>query len=150
MTSLNKTNTFNFNKEILFGELGSILGSPLISYLASQFTSNIKIISFFAVIGAIIGASVFWLSMRVIDKKKQYEKSIANLGKDILYFTPAAFLLTLLIYYPTLYFLSYNFLNSQNKILLSVIFAQLLAFTFFLIMINIYRYFLAKYYGKIL
>ena len=149
MNSINVKNTINFNKEIIFGEIGALIGAPLISYIVSRFTSVIKFISFSAVIGGIIGGVLFWLFMRVYDKKIYKKFSIKNLAEDIIYFTPIAFLISLFMYYPLLFFFSEHFLESQYKILYSVIFAQLIAFSFFLVMMNFYRYFLAKIYKKV-
>lgn len=150
MNSINAKNTLNFNKELIFGEMGALIGAPLTSYLVSRFTSTIKFISFSAVLGGIIGGIIFWLFMRVYDKKIDKKFSIKNLAEDIIYFTPVAFLISLLMYYPILFFSSEYFLEDQHKILFSVIFAQLIAFSIFLIMMNIYRYFLAKIYKKVL
>ncbi len=150
MNSINAKNTLNFNKELIFGEMGALIGAPLASYLVSRFTSTIKFISFSAVLGGIIGGIIFWLFMRVYDKKIDKKFSIKNLAEDIIYFTPVAFLISLLMYYPILFFSSEYFLEDQHKILFSVIFAQLIAFSIFLIMMNIYRYFLAKIYKKVL
>ena len=150
MSAINKKTTINFNKEILFGELGALACAPLTSYIASHFTSNVKFISLSAVIGAIAGGTIFWLSMRIHDKGIEKRLSVRGIADDIRYFTPAAFLLTLLVYYPTLFFVSLDLLSKQNKVLSSIIFSQITAFFFFLLMINAYRYILAKLYGKVL
>ncbi|MFH1311262.1 MAG: hypothetical protein ABIH65_02550 [Nanoarchaeota archaeon] len=150
MDSINKRNTFNFNKQIIFGEVGALIGAPLIAYIISRFTSNSKFISFFAVIGAIVGQAILWLSTRTYDKKKEGNFSIKNLIGDLIYFTPMAFLLTLFVYYPTIYFVADYLISDHYKVIYSVISSQILAFSLFLIVINLYRYFLAKYYNKVL
>lgn len=150
MEVITKKSTFNFNKEIMVGEIAALISAPLFSYIISNFTNNVKIISLFAVIGAIVGGNLCWLFMRIYDKEKENEFSIKNMTKDIAYFTPAAFLFTSLFYYPTLYFLSSDFLNSQEEVLTSIILAQFAAFALFLLMINIYRYLLAKSGGRVL
>lgn len=150
MEVINAKNTINFNKEIIFGEIGALIGAPLISYLVSRFTSTIGFISLSAVLGGILGGAIFWLSMRIYDKKIDKKFSVKALVEDIIYFTPMAFLISLLMYYPILFFSSEHLLENKHKILYSVIFAQLLAFSIFLVMMNLYRYFLAKVYKKIL
>ncbi|MEK6823551.1 MAG: hypothetical protein AABY06_00815 [Nanoarchaeota archaeon] len=150
MKIINTKNTINFNKEIIFGEIGALIGAPLSAYIISEFTSNVKYIAFSAVLGGIIGGALFWLSIRSYDKKIEKKFSVKNLAEDIIYFTPIAFLVSLFIYYPILFFYSEYLINDQHKILYSVMFSQLIAFSLFLIMMNIYRYFLAKIYKKVL
>jgi hypothetical protein len=143
-----KKHFLNFNKEILFGEIGALVLAPLSSYIASLFIDNSKIISFAAVIGALLGASVFWISMRIYHQNKIKKYKIKGLASDIAYFTPAAFLMTLLIYYPTLYFLSNYLLKEGRGIFNSIIPAQIIAFTLFLIGINLYRKILLSHFGR--
>lgn len=155
--------TFDFNKEILFGELGALLGAPLLSFIVAGLITSPNISSFvvadnpakipsiissFAVIGAILGAAVFWLLMRAYDEKKRKELSLKHLASDISYFTPGAFVLTLLVYYPLLFLISKHLLNQDYRVLSSVILSQFVAFSLFLISINIYRRFIWKYFGK--
>jgi hypothetical protein len=141
----------SFNKEILFGELGSLFAAPTISSLISQVSSNVKIISLSAVFGAIIGASLFWLIMRIYDRKKRDELTMAGMTNDFIYLTPGASMLTLLVYYPTLYSLSYNnIISGRYGVAISVIISQVIAFSMFLIAINIYRIVLKKFFNKML
>ena len=140
--------TLNFNKQLLMGEIGAATCAPLVSYIFSLFTQKPNIISASAVGGAIFGASFFWLATRIHDKKKEKTFSASSLASDIAYFTPAAFLLTLLLYYPTLYLLSHYLLLQGDKVLLSVIPSQIIAFLLFLIGINLYRLFLFRFSGK--
>lgn len=136
----------NFNKEIIFGEVGSVLGAPLFAFTFSKFTNNPGTIAFSAVVGGIIGMAIFWLYTRIIDKGNRY--SLKRLANDVKYFTPAAFIIAVIIYHPTLFFVSKSFLLENHKVLYSVIFAQIAAFLFFLAGMNIYRYFLYKIVGK--
>lgn len=140
--------TFNFNKQLLIGEIGAVICAPLVSYIFSLFTQKSSIISASAVGGSIFGAAIFWLATKIYDKKKEKKFSTPNLAKDIAYFTPAAFLLTLLLYYPTLYLLSHYLLLQGDKVLLSVIPSQIIAFLLFLVGINLYRLLLYKFLGK--
>jgi len=141
-----KKSTLDFNKEILFGEIGALIGAPFISFLVSRFTKTIALISASAVIGALIGGSVFWLFMRIYDEEKKHIFSMHHLEKDILYFTPAAFLSGLLVYQPILFFLSDYFLSKGEIVVLSVLASQVLAFSFFLTLMNIYRKIVNKYF----
>lgn len=141
----------NFNKEILFGELGSLFAAPTISSLISQVSSNAKIISLSAVFGAIIGASLFWLVMRVYDRKKRNELTITDMTNDFIYLTPGASMLTVLVYYPTLYSLALDKITSGNLgVPVSVIISQAVAFSAFLIAINIYRLVLKRFFNRVL
>jgi len=142
--------TWAFNKEIIFGEIGAFLGVPLFSFIASQLTKQTSIISASAVGGSIIGAVIFYLSMRIYDRKKQENYGKKELFNDLSYFTPVALMLTLLVYYPILYFVSNYLLNKNTNLFLSVIPSQLIAFAVFLVAINIYRFILIKYFGKVL
>jgi len=136
----------NFNKEIIFGEVGSVLGAPLFAFILSRFVKEPDFISGSAVAGGIIGMAVFWLYTRITDKGEGY--SLRKLADDIKYFTPAAFIIALLFYYPTVFFVSKSFLTNHHRVLYSVIVAQIAAFLFFLLGMNIYRYFLDKIIGK--
>ena len=138
----------DFNKEILIGEIGALIGIPIFSYITSLFTKNSTIISSSAVVGALVGAAVFWLSMRIYDEKKRGEYSVKNIVNDVAYFTPVAFVLSMIVYQPILFFVSYYLLNQGSSVLYSVIISQIIAFIFFLVGINIYRSLLLKYFGK--
>ncbi|MEX0921010.1 MAG: hypothetical protein WDZ62_01985 [Candidatus Pacearchaeota archaeon] len=142
--------TFNFNKQLLFAELGAFICAPLVAYLISYFFEEPKIISSAAIVGAVLGGSLFWLSMRAHDRKFKGKVSSKRLINDIMYFTPAAFMGTVLVYYPSVYFISKYLLTSNGDIFSSVFSSQIMAFTLFLCYINIYRYFLAKITGKVL
>ncbi len=139
---------WNFNKEILFGEVGALIGAPTFGVIASHYFTNSKVLSSSAVIGAIIGASLFYLSMRIYDKSKQKTFSEKGFVKDLAYFTPAAFILTTLVYYPSLFFISEYLIEYQFRIVFSIILSQFAAFAFFLISINLYRYILLKLTGR--
>ncbi|MEM4271950.1 MAG: hypothetical protein QXD13_02600 [Candidatus Pacearchaeota archaeon] len=140
--------TVDFNKEIIFGEIGAVLGAPASSFIISRFTSSVNVISYSAVIGAIIGAAIVWIATRVYDQLKMHKLSTKKFFGDIAFLTPVAFALTLLIYYPTLFLMSKYMLLSENKVIFSVILAQLIAFALFLTAINLYRYILLKITGR--
>lgn len=141
--------TLNFNKQILFSELGSLLGAPLFSYITSYFTSSKDIISSFAVAGAIIGAAVFFLGLRAYHKTRKNRLSVKEFAEDLAYFTPVAFIVTLVVYYPTIFFLS-RFFQGFYPVIISVVVSQIIGFILFLIVINAYRQILIKTLGKVL
>lgn len=143
-----KRSTFDFNKELIFGEVGAMICAPLSAFIASKFTNTTDIISSIAVAGSILGACIFWIAMRISDQKKRHMLSKNKFIKDIELFTPVAFVLTLLIYYPSLFLISKYLLTQGNKVISSVIGSQLIAFATFLAAINIYRIILIKLYNK--
>lgn len=137
-------NFFNFNKQIIFGELGSIIGAPSFTYIATFFTKNPNWISISAVAGSLIGAAILWLITRIYDEKKRNRYEIKTLATDIVYYTPVATPLVFLVYQPLLFFLTRVFLGAGLYSLIAVIIAQFIAFLSFLILINLYRLFLIK------
>lgn len=144
-----KESTFNFNKELIFGEIGSFVGSPLLAYFVSNFTDTAKYISFGAVVGGIIGASIVFLATRIWDRSYgQKTYSIKQLAGDLAYFTPVAFLLALIVYYPVLFFLSKYLILNDHQIGISVIFAQFIAFGLIVIALNFYRVLLKRVSGR--
>ena len=138
---------FDFNKEIFFGELGAFISIPIITYLVAHFTKNATLISSAAVVGSIAGASLFWILMRAYDDKRRHELSFKRLATDVSYFTPAAFATTLLVYYPVLFLLSRYMIIKDSVIFRSVIIAQLIAFSLFLLVMNFYHHYLYKITG---
>lgn len=143
---------FSFNKEIVFGEIGALIFIPLFSLITSKFTSSSNIISISAVIGGMIGGAIFWLAIRIYDNyygdDKSERESLNKLSLDIAYFAPAAFILGLIVYQPTLFFLSRHLLNIGDKVIYSVILSQAISFWCFLILMNVYRIILYKFFGK--
>jgi uncharacterized membrane protein YeaQ/YmgE (transglycosylase-associated protein family) len=138
----------NFNKELIFGEIGALLGAPWVAFIASKFSESPNVISTWAVIGGVIGAAIVWLITRIWDQSQGKDYGVKNLAKDLSYFTPAALTVTVLVYYPTLFFLTRNLINTDHKVIYSVIGAQITAFILFLIAMNLYRYILLKWTGK--
>lgn len=138
----------NFNKELLFGEIGAMVGAQVFGFFAYILAASNSIISAAATAGAIIGAAIFFLSLRIYDKVKEHEFSKAKFANDLLYFTPVAFMLTVFVYYPMLFFADRYLLNNQHHVVYATFVAQLIAFICFLVGINIYRYVLIKLVGK--
>ena len=149
MGVLDKQKFIDFNKELFFGELGGLAGTQSFSHITSEITTNPKFISLSIVVGAVVGA-IFWLSMRIYHKKKEKNLSVKSMTNDVIYFTPAAFLLSVIVYYPVLYYFSYYLLVDQYRVFSSVLISQGTAFLSFLISINIYRLILKRFYNKVL
>lgn len=139
---------FNFNKQILSAELGAFIFALVFAFASNLFFQNPSIISLFVIAGSVIGAAVFWIGTRVIDNSKHEDYSVKELLRDMSYFTPVAFVLTWILYYPSLYFLTNIFLRNDHRIFFSVVFAQAIACCLFLAGINIYRYSLIRFFGK--
>lgn len=138
---------FDFNKEIVFGELGALISIPIITYVVSLLSRNATLISSAAVIGSIAGASFFWILMRAYDDKRRHELSFQSLAADIGYFTPAAFISTLFVYYPVLFFVSRYLIIQKDIIFSSVMIAQVLAFSLFMLVMNFYHHYLYRLTG---
>ncbi|MEM4259308.1 MAG: hypothetical protein QXS38_00910 [Candidatus Pacearchaeota archaeon] len=138
----------NFNKEILFGEIGALIGAQVFAFFAYLITESSTKISASATIGAVLGAAVFFLSLRFYHKKCEKDFCKTKFATDLFYFTPAAFVLTILVYYPTLFFLDRYLLNMHFYVSAATFIAQLIAFLCFMITINIYRFLLLKLTGR--
>lgn len=140
--------TFNFNKELLIGEVGTLMGIQFINFLSSIFSFPIKLIPHFVVLGAIIGGSLFWLAARIYDKSKQGKYSEKKFLYDIKYFTPVSAFFTFAFYYPALFFSTRYFLTHHRQLEFSTIISQIIAFGLFMIGINLYRFLFLKVFKK--
>ncbi len=138
----------NFNKEILFGELGAIAGAQAFGYISSKTGHPHSVTSTLVVIGAMVGSALFYLTVRLYNQKKSKAFSLKKFSTDLLYFTPIALILTIGIYYPSLFLFEQYFLKNLHVVILSTFLAQSLAFTFFLTGINIYRMILIKSFKR--
>ncbi|MEK6918331.1 MAG: hypothetical protein AABW51_05275 [Nanoarchaeota archaeon] len=138
----------DFNKELFFAEVGATIGTPLFAFLVSRFSHSPSTISVFAVLGGVFGSSAFWIGTRVYDRNKTKKYSVKHFANDILYFTPVAFLVSVLFYYPTIFFLSRHLIRLDHRVFASVVFSQLVAFCFFVACMNVYRYLLYIKTGK--
>lgn len=140
----------NFNKEILSGEVGAILGAQLAGFISRFFYFSEKVISSLAVLGAVLGAGILYLFVRIINQKKTDNFTINKFSKDIVFYSCGAISLTVLVYYPSLYFLEKYLLKLVKDVNVTTFIAQTLAFILFLIFINLYRYILKKCFKRII
>ena len=138
----------DFNKEILFGEIGALVGIQFVDFISLFFFISTRIIPHLVILGAIIGGSLFWVSARIYYRKKEGKYSEKGLIRDVEYFAPASAVLTFAFYYPALFFATKYFLAHNRHLEFSTIVSQIVAFVLFMITINLYRYFLFKIFKK--
>ncbi|VVB70506.1 Uncharacterised protein [uncultured archaeon] len=142
--------TIDFNKELIFGEIGSFIGAAILSYSSTALNFTPNMISLSAVVGSISGSTIFFLSMRVYDKTRKNDFTTRKFAEDLAYFTPAAFVIACLSYYPIIFFMSRYFIENQIYGLISVVASQLVGFIVVLILLNVYREILIKTIRKTL
>lgn len=140
----------DFNKEIFMGEIGALFGIQIFSYIFSRASSSLDGISLSAVFGATIFSFIFFLSTRIYNSKKRDTLSVRKTINEMSYYIPGSFILVVLIYYPSLFFISRFLLYNNVGVSLAVFLSQLVAFIYFLISINIYRLYLKKFKGLVL
>jgi hypothetical protein len=145
-----RKSTFNFNREIILGECGALLAANPTATVVSHFTSNASAISGSAVAGTLLGGALFWLGARVYDNARQKGFDSKALASDIGYFTPAAVALGFLVYDPSIYFTSHHLLKEGDRVVPSVLVGQIVAFSLFLLSMNLYRLLLFRFRGKML
>ena len=138
----------DFNKQILFGETGAMIGTPLAPYVTSRFTADPSIISLSAVLGGLVAGSVGWLIVKVRDEKKRGANSVLHLTRQIALFTPAAFIAGLMVYQPTLFLVARHLIKDGERVVYSALVSQFAAFSLFLVTINLYRIALRRFAGK--
>ncbi len=138
----------DFNKEIMFGEIGALTGSALLSYLASLIFWSENTVSAFAVVGSILGSTTLFLLTKIHDKKKRKELSFKNVFNDLKYYTPAAATLRILFGYTLLYFSTRFIIRTGIPALYAGALGEFFSFLIFLLLINIYRLILFKVFKK--
>jgi hypothetical protein len=139
---------FDFNKQILFGEIGAIVGIQLAPLVTSAFTAAPSILALAAVLGGQFAGSVAWIVMKRRDERRRGPNSVLNLAVQIAYFSPAAFIVGLIVYQPTLFLVTRHLLKDGNLVAYSALISQIAAFSLFLVAINIYRIALYWVSGK--
>jgi positive regulator of sigma E activity len=141
---------FNFNKEILIGEIGALLGAPLFGILGAIIFGSPDSISSFTIVGSIFGGSASWLVTRIYDEKKFGEFSASKITKNLSLYTPVAFLITILFTYPIVFLVTHALSVKDHITLISSLTGEMVGFMVFLILINTYRYVLVKSFNKII
>jgi hypothetical protein len=145
-----RQSAYHFNREIILGECGALVlanGSAPIVY---HFTRSPDLISSAAVAATLVGGGLCWLAARVYDKVKDRTFSAKGLASDIGYFTPAAIILGLGVYDPSIFMASHYLLIRGAGDSVSVLVGQLFAFCLFLASLNAYRLLLLRFRGKAL
>lgn|GEM_PF-987414 len=143
----NKGRFLDFNKEIISGEIGALLGSSLGSYLSSLIL-NESLVPAFAVAGSILGSTLLFLSTKIYNKKKRKELSFRNIFNDLKYYTPAAATLRISAGYPLLYLFTKYFVSIGVSALYSGALGEFFSFLIFLFLINIYRIVLFRFFKR--
>ncbi len=140
----------NFNKQMILAESGSFVGTPLVAHIFARFTAIPNYISFGAIIGGFLGSSIMFIATRIRDKRKFDNKNYASreLIGDLAYFTPMAFILAVILYYPVVFFSSRYLLVRDVEVGISAMVGQLGAFILLAICLNIYRVILKNKFGK--
>ncbi len=141
-------NFSDFNKEIFYGELGAILGAAIITAIASSLTGNQKIVAQFAVVGSIFGGGLLFLLKKIRNKIRRHEPIFKSILMDLEYFTPAAALIGFGVAYPILYYIAKFLISTGFHSYTAGALAEICAFSAFLILINIYRLGLIKFFKK--
>lgn len=138
----------DFNKEILFGELGALLGAPIFGVIGSLMSRSPDFISLFTIVGSIFGGSVLWLVTKFYDEKKENRFTVKKFAYRISLFTPVAFTISILVTYPIIFFVTHALSSRHHVTFLSSLSGEVVGFCVFLILINTYRYVLIKSFRK--
>ena len=139
---------FDFNKEILIGEIGALIGAPMFGFLGSLLSRNANFVSFATLFGSIMGAGISWLATRLYDQKKYNDFSTKKFVKEVSLYTPVAFLISLLVGYPIVVLVTHSLFVKEHVSYLSSFIGELSGFVVFLILINTYRYILSNKLNK--
>jgi hypothetical protein len=135
---------WDFNKEIICGEIGALLGAYVAGLTTAHLSRSSALISAMLIPGTLLGGTVFWLTARIIHQRGRQAWSVRMLARDISYFTPAAAVLGFVIYDPTIFVASHFLLNRGAGIVLAIAGGECAAFALFLSAMNGYRFLLAK------
>ncbi|HTX66355.1 MAG TPA: hypothetical protein VMD31_11330 [Opitutaceae bacterium] len=129
----------DFNKQLLGGEIGALAGTPLFPLVAAHFTRDPALLSFSALVGGLLAGSAVWLVVKVRDEHRSGGATVRRLAGQIAWFTPAALILGLLVYQPTLFLLGRHLIRRGDPLVVAVLLSQALAFALFLAAMNVYR-----------
>jgi len=143
-----QSSTFKFNREILIGELGAVFVVNLVAAAAAHYTRNAAVVASSTIVGSKLGGTLFWLSARIYDQVTGRQFRAKTLASDIGYFTPAAIVLGLLLYDPSIYLTAHALLRQGVPVAAAVTAGQVVAFGLFLLGMNLYRLALYQVRGK--
>jgi hypothetical protein len=142
------TSTLDFNRELLFGEVGALLAANPTAALAARFSASPAVIAGAAVAGTLAGGGLFWLGARIYDQCRGGGLDRRALAADLAYFTPAALVLGFAVYDPAIYLTSRHLLRQGDRVFPSVLLGQAAAFILFLGCMNLYRVVLQRTAGR--
>jgi hypothetical protein len=140
--------TLDFNRELIFGEVGALLAANPVASLVARFTSSPGVISGAAVAGTLAGGGLFWLGARIYDQCRDRDLDHRALAADIAYFTPAALVFGFAVYDPAIFLTSRHLLRGGDRVFPAVLLAQAVAFVLFLGCMNLYRLLLLRLVGR--
>jgi hypothetical protein len=143
-----RQSTFNFNRELLLGEICALVMANVVAPTAAHFSRDARVISTGAVVGTLIGGGLGWLVARIHDQRRAKTYSARAIASDVAYFTPAAIAFGLGVYDPAIYLISHWFLVRGDGVIISVVVGQIVAFGLFAVGLNLYRFALLKLWGK--
>ena len=139
---------WEFNKEIILGEAGSLVGAAAAAFAVAHLTRNPALISASLIPGTLLGGTMLWLATRIAHHQDRRTWSMGALVRDISYFTPVAATLGLTVYSPTIYLVSHLLLVRGARVAVSVVAGQVVAFSLFLSLMNAYREILIRAGGR--
>jgi len=138
----------DFNKEIVYGEIGAILGAAILASIVSLFTSNRVRIAQFTVLGSILGGATLFLFKKVRNKIRNGDPILKSILHDLKFFTPAAVVIMFGIGYPALYYLmKYLTKVGWNGFVAGAV-SELVGFVIFIVCINLYKFGVFKIFHK--
>jgi len=138
----------DFNKQLLVGELGALVATPLAPWVAARYTNSPTSLSIAAMLGALVGGTGFWLATRVLDERRRGGLSVRRLAGQLAYFTPAALVAGWAVYQPLLYFTMHRMVSAGQPVVWSALAAQGVAFVSFVVLLNLFRLLLAHSTGR--
>jgi hypothetical protein len=118
--------------------------------VVSHFRADATLLSSVAVAATLAGGSLSWMAVRIFHQKRQRTLTAKRMANDISYFTPAALFFGFCVYDPAIYLLSHYLLVRAVGAWVAVMTGQLVAFSLFLLAMNLYRLFLFRLRGKAL
>jgi hypothetical protein len=146
---IKRRNFSDFNKEVVYGEIGAVLGSAIASAITSHFFSSSRVrIAQFAVVGSILGGGLLFLLKKIKNKRRRGEPILKSIIHDLKYFTPAAAIIACFICYPTLYYLMKYFVKIGWQTFPAGAISELVSFCIFFCCVNLYRFTLSKLFHK--
>ena len=142
--------TIDYNKEFVFGQIGTLVGTETFGFIGSKIFSSAGKISAFVVLGAAIFSVLFWIFTRLYDRMVKDKDSKKKVAKEVVYIAVASIFVTFAVSYPTIFFLTKYLLIRSYHVGIATVISQAIAFVLFMVCMNIYRKIIKKIRGIIL